>query len=65
MCTRRCVSVFLCALVYGVKLRFDTDALCGFAPIAARRVINCVSEVVFRQAGVTEAVCQLNIFLDN
>lgn len=43
-----CVSVFLCMhlCVHGVKLRFDTDALCGFVPIGARRVINCVSEVV-------------------
>lgn len=42
-----CVGVcFNHALVHGVKLRFDSDALCGFVPLAARRVINCVSEVV-------------------
>lgn len=41
-----CRCLFMYALVHGVNLKFDTDALCGFVPIAARRVINCVSEVV-------------------
>lgn len=48
MCVQEgvCRCVFVYALVHGVKLIFDTHALCGFVPVAARRVINCVSEVV-------------------